>query len=118
MTPERIKELRALCEKATNGPWTVQPRGNSEGSMGFDLVQVEDGLRGQFANWTDAEFIAASRTALPALLDEVERYHKLLDACRVVRKRIGDVAINGWSMERFLAEGSVREICEAMRGDV
>lgn len=74
MTPKRIAELRALCEKATPGPWyesmtytpSVFPK-DSTTAVAFDLLK------------TDMNFIAAARTAVPELLDEIERVQKQRD---------------------------------------
>ena len=90
MPPEEIKRLRELCEATKASEFFA------------------------YSTKADEAFDSASRAALPALLDEVEQYHKLLDACRVVRERVGKVAIHGWSMEQFLADGSLREIVVAM----
>ena len=80
MDAKRIEELREMCEKATAGPWKCQ-------AWDFTVCvtyKVED-LDGS-QHWVpqndyyiggspddDAAFIAAARTALPELLDEVER---------------------------------------------
>lgn len=60
-----IAKLRALCDAATPGPWV-----NGED----ELAESPDGF---YFTWegrdSDAALIAASRTAVPSLLDEVER---------------------------------------------
>lgn len=77
MTPERIKELRTICDAATPGPWSVSFGEDEIGSMVYGLEEVEeftsrDSLDFQQVN-ADWSFIAASRTALPEALDEIER---------------------------------------------
>lgn len=83
MTPERIKlgEVRDRCEKATPGPWVVQnesrmqnSRINAEiGGPGHTVATVWDCLSNcrhaetKISAKADREFIAASRTDLPAL---------------------------------------------------
>jgi hypothetical protein len=70
MTPERIAELRALCEAATRGPWRdyqgniINPAGDAE--LGNWLV-------GSLRWADDRAFVTAAREALPAALDEIER---------------------------------------------
>ena len=88
MTPDRIKGLRRLCDAATPGPWDNEkcewvyakvPRGRPNGEM---IAQALGGPSGK--NLTreqciqNAAFIAAARTAMPELLDEVSRLRGLL----------------------------------------
>ena len=71
MTDKRLAELRALSEAATPGPWAVDIQtpdlaaniGNAE--KGVCAVTKEGGHG-------DIAFIAASRTAIPELLDEIQ----------------------------------------------
>ena len=87
MTPERIEALRALCEAATPGPWTVQ-KGESpcacpgDGIMAHGMVVAtvwdEDGDPLSCDSEPDATFIAAARTVVPVLLGEVERLQEEL----------------------------------------
>lgn len=81
MTDADIKRLRALCEAATPGPWTAQTVCDTDSDdwcavgpthlYADDDPAVDDGDPHPAAE-ADAAFIAAARTALPALLDEVE----------------------------------------------
>lgn len=86
--PLYLANLKALCEKATPGPWTAfdpdvgEDEGiwikTAEGSIasvrrGCDEV----GPREQ--NIPDADFIAASRTALPTLIAQLEVAIKALE---------------------------------------
>jgi len=84
MTPERIKDLRALCEAATEGPWEAW-----ESSRACELASRVDAPSTGFKDkpeyaavcylspynkeFADCRFIATARTALPEALDEVER---------------------------------------------
>ena len=78
MTPEKIAELTALCEKAAPGPWRVGPVDDTrvEDAAGNEVAQI-DGDYNQPDTWpqmeANAAFIAAARTALPELLAEVTR---------------------------------------------
>lgn len=77
MTNEEITRLRALADAATPGPWK---RDVSE----LDVFAVDRGLPQTIVSandygisvqqtMCDIAFIAAARTAIPALLDEIER---------------------------------------------
>jgi hypothetical protein len=85
VTPARIAELRALCEKATEGPWvdcdedvkwdTVLMCGYDHRAAGSLPPYYATGPRVDTCKQAelDSRFIAASRTALPEALDEIER---------------------------------------------
>lgn len=96
-------ELRRLCEAATPGPWDVEPvRGHCED---YVVTRHEDHqqkpwgrLIGEFnfnaghakQNYSnDAKFVAAARTAIPALLDALDaaeaRERKLREAMRALQ---------------------------------
>ena len=102
MTPFDVPAARALCDAATKGPWTSRhrhcdgdPRHDDEMSgLGLEVDgPPEPMLRGQFERAADAAFIAASRTLLPAALDEIERLRKELDGyakeCLEVENALG-----------------------------
>ena len=89
MTPERIAELRALCENATPGAWTsnindygdlihagnmlvaeIRGWGHLTGKLGLsedEVTKIQD---------ANCALIAAARTALPELLDALEAMTK------------------------------------------
>lgn len=94
MTPERIAELRTLADAATHGPWDWVIQDHSMASLGVlpnpgsgDPLVLDVGPCKSCADradpkvWKwgrcctpsieDANFIAAARTAVPELLDEV-----------------------------------------------
>jgi hypothetical protein len=79
--PLDLAALRRLCEEATEGPWFVAEEPTHGG-----LSVVEDGrTAGLFpiaCEASEAAFIAAARTALPALLDRVERAEREGEALR------------------------------------
>ena len=86
MTTEELKRLRELCDAATGGPWSVRSLWHG----GFAVFGPPNPLlRADGKPWKngktkcdvantdeDNAFIAASRTALPALLDEVEKLRR------------------------------------------
>jgi hypothetical protein len=87
MTNAEIEQARRLCAAAGPGPWKLSEE------MGFGEYEVEgvttlgDGRRGvhipcRAYGLADATFIAASRTLLPAVLDEIEMLRAALkEAC-------------------------------------
>ena len=114
LTPEELERLEELCQKATPGPWIIGTPDNQndvdhhlgihvedDGWVIADMcstVNNNDGVN-QDAN---AAFIAAARTALPALLHEVRQswqalndavtildHNKMLDGSYQVTKQDG-----------------------------
>lgn len=77
MTREERKRLRELVDKATPGPWTEEPL-----NALLRFGRKQDGPwcdhDGVCPDDADAEFIAAARTAVPALLDALERSERKL----------------------------------------
>ena len=66
MTPERLAEIEARAEAATEGPWEAWDRG-----IGFEVHVDGEALNSELRETfrqADAEFIAASRTDVPALV--------------------------------------------------
>jgi hypothetical protein len=62
MTPEELKKLRELCEKATPGPWPMSA---------VKMILKDAAQDGRDVD-ADAYFIEAARTAMPALIDYIE----------------------------------------------
>jgi hypothetical protein len=87
MTTEEIERLRRLCEKATPGPWEWYGRSGDAylvaPKAGGKWIMDDGSAGGEYnpylkPNDPDAQFIAASREAVPTLLDEVERLRDVL----------------------------------------
>lgn len=93
MTPERIAELRKLCEAATPGPMVVSVLIDPEmWAMG---VQGGNAWLSEFRKFEDAKFYAAARTALPEALDEIDSLRKLLiEAELAIMNQRGDSSRN------------------------
>lgn len=77
-TQRQLAEWRALCEKATEGPWKSLRGGlypnhvggpGKIGNAAVFVAQTATNVGGE----ADADFIAAAREAMPALIEEVER---------------------------------------------
>jgi hypothetical protein len=84
--PKQLGEWQALSDNATPGPWTLRPdhddadHDHVESSQG-SIAQVEilDGIEvSEGEDVPDAAFIAAARTAVPALIAEVLRLREML----------------------------------------
>ncbi len=89
MTKQERDELRRLCSEATPGQWHIAPMNMVAGCYLYGPLTprhkepVPEGLLRAVAPlvvcFEDASFIAAARTALPALLDDVDALYACLD---------------------------------------
>lgn len=80
--------LRELADRATPGPWeadTERYMGSAVAAPGGSPITWDES-EGEVFTVPDAEFIAAARTALPALLDETTALRARID---VLRDQIG-----------------------------
>jgi hypothetical protein len=86
LTPEQIQKYRELCEAATAGPWEHKPLGPYQWHTVFAPKGAD--LRGRVVGEIkpdyNAAFIAASRTALPQLLDAYRDLRELVDDLRLI----------------------------------
>lgn len=85
MTPEQLAAWKRLAEAATPGEWTQRLANDGTGDRGIKAPSKRNVIAECFADMdydgeralsgckANAAFIAASRTALPALIAEVER---------------------------------------------
>ncbi len=78
MTKEQLNELEALMKMATAGPWEAYsasccPDMGGVTSEKGRIAQACVARYGHPMTIEDAEFIAAARTAVPALIDRVRR---------------------------------------------
>ena len=88
MTPERLAEIEARANAATQGPWEWHPYMGSGATLAkpnhpfheLNILKTTD-------DWppvaADADFIAAPRNDVPALLAEVRRLQALAAALGV-----------------------------------
>lgn len=114
MTPERIAELRALCGAATPGPWATHlPSPESAYRvLGRDRTVIVTVHRNgmspqprQTADSANAAFIAAARSAVPGLLDEVERLtNERADVDRARREHQNGRTVDAMAAAGVLAE--------------
>lgn len=88
--------LRKLEHDATEGPWVASADYDLSGHQVSDesiLIGTPRGLPddvGSTAQGADAEFIAAVRTAVPALLDALDNAEQRLQAVRDVLNEYDD----------------------------
>ena len=91
MTPERLAEIEARANAATQGPWEWHPYMGSGATLAkpnhpfheLNILKTTD-------DWppvaADAEFIAAARTDVPALLAEVRRLQAAVERVRELHR--------------------------------
>lgn len=120
MTDEELAAAKALCDAATSGPWVIvgrHDRGDGE-PFGIDsidsmvdcidpIVKADSGVYGP--RGPDAEFIAASRTLVPKLIEEVERlkteYVELDDAYQNIIESHGKCVVGPFRAALEKADG-------------
>ncbi|HVY79845.1 MAG TPA: hypothetical protein VG994_02595 [Steroidobacteraceae bacterium] len=88
MTPDELRAAKALCEKATDGPWGVNV--HLEVSNGHRVVAMQTS---HHKNKADAAFIAASRQLVPQLIAEVERLQ-----AELTKWRPEPISVSVWYM--------------------
>ena len=84
MTEQELREVEALAEKATPGPWRSVWTGNTVKSHrvyaeGPEARNIASGIS---PNTGNAEFIAASRAAVPRMAAEIRRLREENDLLR------------------------------------
>lgn len=79
MTPERLAELKELCQKATPAPWETNIYAGN-----FFLSHPKAGV---IPTTQDMDFIAAARTALPELIAELEALREVAAAAERNKQR-------------------------------
>jgi hypothetical protein len=92
MTTEYLNEIKNRVAKTTIAPWVASIEGRDhESGSSFIMTGIPRGehiwqeKRGEDleiigATIADLDFIANARQDIPALVKEIERLHKLLDA--------------------------------------
>lgn len=86
MTDDELKLARKLVDAASPGPWTVNEGGiiGSACPVIFGVLVGNDPNPYTYVCTDDSNFICASRTLVPALLDEIDRLRAERDAMRAV----------------------------------
>lgn len=83
MTDDELTQLQVLADKATAGPWEFGGYKSPDLKIVWSETKKDDvawlpAIRGQSDN---GRFIAAARSAVPALVAEVRRLGTALDEC-------------------------------------
>jgi hypothetical protein len=116
-TPDQLKAWREATEGVTPGPWRVFGR-RSDKLLCIYSRKVDDvvhwaGFDATSGPWTkrrrDAAFIALSRQALPALLDEVEALRAERDALRERLDGLGEEVVAALQLVLPMAKGYASE---------
>lgn len=132
LTPEKIAELKRLCEEATPGPWEIREADgwrNADGTEGKypfvctsgDVLAVPDPNHGQpdTADYVNFRLIAATRDALPVLLALVEAKPPIpgerpeLETTAERRKHLVDGAL--YALSHFGTDASMAVPASVMR---
>jgi len=108
--PERREELRRLADEATPGPWPLFSGGEYVGGVGI-LVAPDDGG----VSPANAAFIAASRQAIPDLLDENDALRAEL---RTAKDHLRQAMIEMQGSEQWAERIEHRAIRAEARADI
>jgi len=118
LTKQDLEAIRGRADRATPGPWCVagSPRnfvvarhGASERCSDNPVLWADDDCLGGSA--ADAEFVAAARSDVPRLVDEVDRLREILN--RALVWQLGPtfaVDIRAGCPDRDLAD-EIAEVC-------
>ena len=79
MNDSELKKIKDRCDKAKSGPWISYIEGRDH-TCGSNFIATEgDDIELTGATIEDQDFIAAARTDVPALIEEIYRLRKLLE---------------------------------------
>lgn len=81
MTPKELKQIKARCEAASEGPWEICKEDGVDiiGNNGEIILELSGKMLGCTVRPYNFKFIAHARTDIPALIAEVERLKKRED---------------------------------------
>ena len=97
-TEADLARWEALADQATPGPWTARHRDSSNPTqdpardgehLGWHLDPLAVPDRGQIVRGADAAFLAESRTAVPALVNEVRRLQQFIEIAALALEDTG-----------------------------
>jgi hypothetical protein len=84
MTDERKKEIRALADAATPGPWDVHHSHDQTGYPCYYIHGVSGaGKRDERRLKANASLMEAARTAVPEMLDHIEELEVKIERQRL-----------------------------------
>lgn len=112
MTPSELQHLRELCERATPCPWRTVEVGLVRDKQTFTVLDADEmWVADCGAAPHDAAFIAAARSAVPALIEEVEGLQTQLGHEREHSKMLSDS-----NSALFIEKARVEDFCAKVRG--
>lgn len=125
ITPEQLAEWKALADAATPGPWwsgeCVPADGHALAWLGNMFVDCNGGQKNYAEPSCDAEFIAASREAIPALIADLEEATSARgNSVLVPAQKLEEMQVELRVMRKQLAEAQafnaqVLSVAEKMR---
>ena len=89
---ETLARIRKQADAATEGPWMGVC--DSDGYLGRVIGPDGSGIAEDFRDDADAEFIAAARTTVPWLLEQVELRDEALNAVLKLHKPVQATTTN------------------------
>ena len=94
---EILDQIQARADAATEGPWTWASHTTVDGDQWAVLDKQDHALAENRDGWgPDAEFIAAARTDVPALVDALQavlELHKPIQATMTSHGGVSDVTV-------------------------
>lgn len=90
-----IEQIKARVQMARPGPWVFREGTSVKGSIvgnGWHVDLISD----DYEAWASVDFIAHSRTDIPALIEEIERLKASLDQAN---KRIVELVGQKWALK-------------------
>jgi hypothetical protein len=120
--PLNLDAVQALVDAATPGPWSAITSGVANGDHWYicdegesiAMISANDGVN-EDQREPDAEFIAATRTLVPALIAEVRRLQASGEAAEAAIARVQELT-DLWEMEAVEQED--RDIVTMIRGAI
>jgi len=98
MTDDELKAIEERCEKATEGPWDVEAVSNAcrvtigKGSGKVILARACPPQLQEEETWSNVKFMAAARTDVPALIEEVKRLKAKVSALQEIIEKAQAIA--------------------------
>ena len=117
MNRKTLDELKRLCEEATEGPWKNKCFPGGWDGVTCPTVGAICALR--YNNPPNAAFIAASRTAIPELIEGIERlveYHNLHNAFWQTDFSAPETSLSEASAKAVIAKHNIPDWIKEMLG--
>lgn len=117
MDKARLDAIRARCEAATPGEWSVIPKGNALSVVAKSGAFTMNICHYSHKDGADAEFIAHARTDVPDMLAEIEHLRAKLQIAQD-RSDANLAEADAWRRRAEAAEADMKRVAEeSIRGD-